>query len=241
MNGRRVVSRMGVAIFIGVAATAVPAQTYRDSGAGPLRPERPQQLSQQDIIRKFAENESGFKLARKNYSFTQDVTIQTLRDITPNGKPVADGEFKQVTDVWFDKLGKRVERVTFAPPSSLRRITLSPQDLDDIRDFMPFAITTEDLPHYDVKYAGQQQIDELESYVFDVSPKSMERDKRYFEGRIWVETRDLAIVKTCGKSVPDIKKKKGEEDVQPKFVTYREQVEGHWFPTYTRSDDFLFF
>ncbi len=161
--------------------------------------------------------------------------------MTPRGTPIIDGEFHQTTEVSFDGKGRRIERVTFAPPSTLRRVSLSPQDLDDIRRFMTFAITLEELPLYQVAYAGQQRIDELDSYVFDVAPKTLEKGKRYFEGRIWVESRDLAIVKTCGKSVPDTQSAKGPENVQPKFVTYREQFAGYWFPTYARSDDFLFF
>jgi hypothetical protein len=69
----------------------------------------------------------------------------------------------------------------------------------------------------------------------------MEKDKRYFQGRIWVDNQDFQIVKTCGKSVPDIRKK-NNENLTPKFVTYREQIDGqYWFPTYTRADDVLHF
>jgi hypothetical protein len=123
----------------------------------------------------------------------------------------------------------------------LYRVTLTPQDMEDIRSLLAFAITTEELAHYSISYAGQQHIDELDSYVFDVAPKTIEKGKRYFEGRIWVESRDLAVVKTCGKNVPDSQQTKSAENVSPKFVIYREQFAGHWFPTYARSDDFLFF
>jgi hypothetical protein len=41
--------------------------------------------------------------------------------------------------------------------------------------------------------------------------------------------------------VPDIRKR-NQENLTPKFVTYREQVDGqYWFPTYTRADDVLQF
>jgi hypothetical protein len=56
-----------------------------------------------------------------------------------------------------------------------------------------------------------------------------------------VDNRDFQIVKTCGKNVPDIRKK-GSENLTPKFVTYREQIDGeYWFPTYTKADDDLQF
>ena len=66
----------------------------------------------------------------------------------------------------------------------------------------------------------------------------MERGKRYFEGEIWVDDRDLQIVKTYGKGVGIVAK--GNEF--PKFETYREQIDGkYWFPTYTHADDTLHF
>jgi hypothetical protein len=81
----------------------------------------------------------------------------------------------------------------------------------------------------------------LDTYVFDLAPKKIQKDKRYFQGRIWVDNRDFQIVKTCGKNVPDIRKK-GSENLTPKFVTYREQIDGqYWFPTYTKADDDLNF
>ncbi|HYS23336.1 MAG TPA: hypothetical protein VER56_05325, partial [Candidatus Eisenbacteria bacterium] len=65
--------------------------------------------------------------------------------------------------------------------------------------------------------------------------------QRYFQGRVWVDDKDFEIVKTDGKAVPDIKKK-GQENVFPRFETFRENVEGnYWFPTYTRSNDVLHF
>jgi hypothetical protein len=118
---------------------------------------------------------------------------------------------------------------------------MTKEDWDDFRHRLPFVLTTQDLPEYKVDYVGQQHVDELDTYVFDVAPKKIEKDKRYFDGRIWVDNRDLQIVKTCGRNVPDIHKR-GSENLTPKFVTYREQIDGqYWFPTYTKADDMLNF
>lgn len=146
-----------------------------------------------------------------------------------------------------------MEHVIFAPQSTLRRIGLSKQDFEDL-DRSPFVLTTEDLPQYSVMYAGQQKVDLLNTYVFDVAPKQIVRGKRYFQGKVWVETRDLAVVKSCGKTVPEedpeakkkrMKKKRrmpGDENVSPTLVTYREEFEHkYWFPVYVRSDDLLHF
>jgi hypothetical protein len=60
--------------------------------------------------------------------------------------------------------------VTFAEQSTLRGIALSPEDLEDIRTFMPFTLPKEDLRQYSLRYAGQQHVDELETYVFTSNP-----------------------------------------------------------------------
>jgi hypothetical protein len=124
---------------------------------------------------------------------------------------------------------------------------MSKEDLDDIEKRMPFVLTSDEIPLYDIKYVGQQHVDELETYVFDISPKTIEKNRRYFDGRIWVDNQDFQIVKTYGKNVPDIgvggkKPKPNDENLFPRFTTYRELVDGkYWFPTYTKVDDTLNF
>jgi hypothetical protein len=214
---------------------ALAAQTRCDEGNGPLNSAQPQGLSPEQIIEKFAAREATFKAARDNYTYTQQVIVQELDGHT------VDGEFKETSNILYDDKGRRVERVTYAPMPSLKRISLSPADIDDFRNRLPFVLTTWDLPEYSILYAGQQQVDEIDTYIFDVAAKKIEKGKRYFQGRIWVDNRDFQIVKTCGKTVPD-NRKKGSEDLSPAFVTYREQVDGdYWFPTYTLADDVLHF
>jgi hypothetical protein len=188
------------------------------------------------IIKQFAEREAEFKTERDNFTYTQTFSIQTLDDA---GR--VDGEYKMGSEIVFTPAGKRFEKVTYAPQSTLQRIMLSQQDLDDLEHVQPFVLTTTELPKYDIKYAGREQVDELGTYVFDVAPKTLEKNQRYFQGRIWVDDKDLEIVKSDGKAVPDIRKK-GQENVFPRFETFRENIEGHyWFPTYTRSNDVLKF
>jgi hypothetical protein len=219
------------------------ANSIADEGAGPINPAPPKGMTPEQIIQRFAAKEQQFKEARDHYTWTQDVKIQTLDGDTP------DGEYHEVTDIVYDDQGRRVENVTFAPQSTLQRVSMTKEDLDDIRNKFPFSLTTDQLPEYQILYVGQQKVDELETYVFDVAPKQIEKGKRYFQGRIWVDNQDLQIVKTYGKSVPDIgvdptKKRKHpeNENLFPRFVTYREQIDGkYWFPTYTKADDFLHF
>ena len=189
------------------------------------------------IIQKFAAREAEFKIERDNFTYTQTFTIQTLDS---SGRP--DGEHTMTSEVVFTPAGKRYEKVVYAPTPTLERITLSQQDLDDLEHVQPFVLTTTELPKYNIKYADHVRLDELTTYAFDVAPKTIEKNQRYFQGRIWVEDKDFEIVKTDGKAVPDIRKKNGEENVFPRFETFRENIEGHyWFPTYTRSNDVLRF
>jgi len=190
----------------------------------------------EEIIRRFAARETEFRTERENYTYTQTFTIQTLDS---NGRP--DGEYKQTSDIVFTPQGKRYEHVTYAPVPTLERITLSQQDFDDLEHVQPFVLTTNELPKYNIKYVDHVPLDELNTYVFDVAPKTLEKNQRYFQGRIWVDDKDFEIVKTDGKAVPDIRKG-GQENVFPRFETFRENVEGnYWFPTYTRSNDVLHF
>ncbi len=202
---------------------------------GPLVPDPPKGITSQDIIQKFAAKEREFREARDQYTFRQDVRVQTL-----DGDTVT-GEYREVFDVTYDNQGKHLENVVFAPQNSLTEIMMSPEDLQDIRHLLPFVLTSDEIPEYDILYVGQQQEDELHCYVFDIAPKKIENKKRYFQGRIWVDDRDLQVVKTSGKTVPDIRKK-NNENLFPKFTTWREQVDGrYWFPAYTMADDTLHF
>src|SRR5215510_13806178 len=204
-------------------------------GPAKLRNEQPT-LPVDEIIRKFADKEKDFKTARANYVYRQDIRVQSL-----NANDRVTGEWHQVWDVTFDSTGKRIERVVSAPPDSLKGIVLRAQDLQDFREIQPFVLTADDIGKYNVKYLGKEKIDEIDCYVFDVGPKKMEKGQRYFQGQIWVDDKDLQIVKTYGKPVPDIRTK-NNENLFPRFETYREQIDGkYWCPTYTRAVDTLQF
>jgi hypothetical protein len=219
-----------------VPPTTQTPGTTTSQGATSSISNQPPALPVDQIIQRFAAREAEFKKERDNYTYTQTFVIQTI-----DGDGMADGEYQMRSDILFTPDGKRYEKVTYAPASTLQRIQMSQQDLDDLEHVQPFVLTTDELPKYDIKYVGREAVDQLNTYVFDVGPKKLEKNQRYFQGRIWVDDADLEIVKTDGKAVPDIKKH-GQENVFPRFETFRENIEGHyWFPTYTRADDMLQF
>jgi hypothetical protein len=203
---------------------------------GPLDKSEPKGITVEEIIKRFAAKEKEFKAARDQYTFRQDVKVMTLDGDTP------DGTYQQVFDVTFDDKGRKIKNVVLAPQPTLLRIQMTAEDMDDIENRLPFVLTSDEIGEYDILYVGQQKQDELDTFVFDVAPKQIVGKKRYFQGRIWVDNQDFQIVETFGKTVPDIRKKKGNENLFPKFTTWRERIDGqYWFPTFTRAEDTLKF
>ncbi len=210
---------------------------WADEGA--LDKSQPKDTTPEEIIQKFSAKEKEFKAALDQYGYRESVKLQTLEGDT------VDGEFQEVFDISFDDRGKRVRNMVFAPQPSLVRIQITREDLDDMENGFPLVLTSDDIGQYNVLYVGQQQEDELHCYAFDVAPKTIEKGKRYFQGRIWVDDRDFQIVKSYGRMVPETlanKKGKGQENLFPQFTTYRQQVDDkYWFPVYTRAEDTLHF
>lgn len=213
------------------ATSAAPAPQERTSHIT----NEPPSIPVDEIIQKFTQREEEFRKERDHFTYTQDVLFQTIDE---DGQ--VDGEFREVRDILFTPDGKRYDKVTYAPVSTIQRLLFTQQDFDDIEKVWPFVMTTEELPKYDVKYVGREHVDELNTYVFDIAPKKLEKGQRYFTGRVWVDDKDLQIVKTSGTSTGLLKKK--EDQAFPHFENYRENIEGHyWFPSYTRADDVLHF
>ena len=201
---------------------------------GELDPSQPKDITANAIIQRFTAKEKEWKQLREQYTFRQSVQFQAM-----DGHQVV-GEYRQVADISYVQ-GKRVKTVVLAPQPS---IALSPEDVDDLETRASFTISSDELPQYTLLYVGQQKVDELHCYVFDLAPKQMEKGKRYFQGRLWVDDQDFQIVKNKGKSVPDIrivKKKKVQENLFPQFTTWREQIGKYWFPTFSSADDTLAF
>lgn len=218
------------ALFFAIATAAAQE--------GPLRPDQPQGTTPENIIQKFAANEQEFRSAWEKYTYRQDIKIQTLDGDTP------DGEFRLVYDIVFDDKGQKHQDVKFAPASTITRLGMDKNDYDQMENIVPFSLSVSDLPKYNVIYVGQQKEDELDTYVFDVAPKQIVKNEKYFQGRVWVEQRDLQIVMTRGKLVPETRDPKGKKDeaLYPDYTTYREQIDGkYWFPTYSRADETLHF
>lgn len=194
----------------------------------------PSQSEIDRIIKTFTAKETQFRKALNLYSFKRDALIQTVG----MGGQVT-GEYHRVSHFTFDDQGNRYEKISFFPMPSFGGVTQ--EDLEDLGGISPFALEPSMIDRYNIKYVGKEKIDELNLYVFDVSPKVMPDPKkikdRLFLGRVWVDDQELQIVKTRGKGVPETKINKF-----PNVETYREQFDGrYWFPTYSYADEELIF
>lgn len=209
------------------AALVLPGLSAATTGELPMPVE--------EIIKRFVQKETEFARARENYTYRQTVKIYEYDELGG-----IRGKYHIVQDIIFGSDGDRTERVVYAPVSTLKNILLTPEDLEDIRSVQPFVMTNQERPNYHIRYLGPQRVDEIDCYVFSVKPKKMVKGERYFVGQIWVDQRDLQIVKTDGKAEGILKKKQDQQF--PRFETYRNQVDGkYWFPVYTRADDTLHF
>lgn len=202
-------------------------------------------LSPDDVIRKFTEKESELLDQWKEFTYQQETIFQVLGPAS-----TVSGEFYQLSEFVFNDAGQRNERILKAPQSTLHYtgLEMTAEDRNQLVNLNPFALTTQDLPNYTLKYIGKEKVDDLNAYVFEVTPRilsdqrAMDRARKqkiegnYFQGRIWVDDEDLQVVKSAGKAVPEFKQR------FPKFETLRENIEGrYWFPTYTYGDDELIF
>jgi hypothetical protein len=196
----------------------------------------PSQAQIDEIIKKFAAHEAEFSKARESYVYRQTARIQELDD---SGNTT--GRWEMVSDIIFNSEGKRSEHVVRSPVPNLHQLILTPEDMEDLKSVQPFVLTTDQLSKYLIRYLGRQKVDEIGCYVFAVKPVKYEGKQRYFQGEVWVDDRDLQIVKSYGRGVGTANKG-GNGQQFPKFETYREQIDGKfWFPTYTIANDTLHF
>jgi len=223
-------------LFITAANLNAHAQSATDAETQPtLASGNLSQAQIDEIVRKFSTKETEFRRALNSYAFKRDALIQ----VVGMGGQIT-GEYHRVSEFTFDDQGNRYEKINFFPLSNMGEI-ITAEDLEDLGGVNSFALEAAKLNQYNFKYVGKERIDELDLYVFDVAPRvtpdASKTKERFFIGRIWVDDRDLQIVKSKGKAIPETKKNKF-----PVVETYREQIDGkYWFPTYAYSDDDLIF
>src|SRR5678815_2849877 len=236
MKSSRLSTVLALIAFAVVGANGAMAQTTNANGSRASAPtaNTGDLANAERIIQAFTSKEVEFRRALNNYSFKRDALIQSLG---MGGQVI--GEYHRVSNFTFDDQGNRYEKISFFPMPTMGEI--SQEDIDDLGGINPFALEPSKAPLYNFRYVGKEKIDELNLFIFDVTPKIMPKPKkggeRLFQGRIWVDDQDLQIVKTKGKGVPETKINKF-----PNVETYRQHIDGqYWFPTYSYADEELIF
>src|ERR1700752_5358872 len=231
-----------IATMAALLSCAVPCVRAQDAGPMAAPPKfdvkripaqprpGPPPIPEPEIIRKFAANEDVMKKEYDAYNFARTIRIEELTD--PGGKFVVSGVVYTKAD------GERTLRIEKEPETNLKQTDFTLEDVRIIAQLPLFILTTEEIPNYTFTYAGQDKLDQLNTYVFQVKPKQLSRKRRFFEGAVWVDDRDLTIVKSYGKFVSELAGN-GTKLPFTMFETFRENFQDkYWLPTYTRSDDY---
>ncbi len=161
--------------------------------------------------------------------------VAEVRLLSVNGLPSRE-RMTTISDVVFKDDGTR-DVVIRRRASNLKSVIYTMEDEEVINNLQPFALTDKELPLYNLKYLGKERVDELDCYVFSVTPKSLKGKRFYFQGKIWVDDVDLQIVRTVGKPVPERK-----NNQFPEFETIRQMIDNkYWFPVWTHAESVLKF
>ncbi len=174
-----------------------------------------------EIIKRFSENEQAMLLAHAGYGYKKVVRVEEL-DETASRRALFNSrtELTQLPD------GRTYERELKHPETSLNVLNLEPESLNPLLKIPPLPFIPSQLVHYDVNYVGTQKLDELNTYIFRIEPKQVERQRAYFKGVIWVDDQDFVIVKTLGHWVTELGEISTDNFPFKFFDTYRENVAG---------------
>src|SRR5713101_8444941 len=139
-------------------------------------PEAPPDLPRAEIIKRFSEKEDQYLLARTRYSFRKTIRID---EFGPGGQP--SGQFVLVTEPARGSDGTFFEKVVEQPPSTLHYMKLVPEDVTSLARIPAYPLTTSQLARYNLTFAGKEQVDEIDCYIFQVKPKAVDRKFAFFE------------------------------------------------------------
>jgi len=206
-------------LFAGVAPAQKPNQNPAKKD---LQPDQ--------IIKEFTAKETQFLEAWTQYYYRQVATVKVLE---ADGAPSNEAMTLVFEVVFLDNNTREIKLVERT--GYLRSVLWTPDDEDVITNYQPFVLTSKNLSSYDLNYEGKERVDELDTYVFAVKPKTTEGDKLFFQGKIWVDDEYLQIVRTVGRVVPQ-----KESPQFPEFETIRQLVDKkYWFPVWSHSDSTL--
>jgi hypothetical protein len=187
------------------------------------------------IIRNFIAAETKFRKMLVQFSFKRDVVLQTI-----GGDGEVTGEYLRDSVFVLDDRGQRVERVVFHPKPTIKEMTITKEDIQDLAGSQLFGLELADLNAYNFSYLGDERLKGQRTYLVAVSPKQepdpRQMRSRFFVGQIWLDPVTFQAVQLRGITEPHGKQR------FPVFETMRDiKVENLSFPSATSADDVLRF
>jgi hypothetical protein len=237
-------NQLGVLVLLTASFSVALAQNPVASLRGPnsgLRPSAfaPSESSasneQATIVARFVAAETKAREAINQHTFKRDVVLQT---IGPKGE--VTGEYVRNSQFIFDDRGRRIERVLFRPPSTIREMRITKEDILDLEGSQLLGIDIVEATKYQLTYAGAEIVDARQLIAVDVAPLIQPDPRhmkdRFFVGRVWIDPTTFQILKIKGVVEPQGKQR------FPMFMTWREPIKDALaFPTRTEADDILHF
>src|ERR1041384_6065278 len=136
-----------------------------------------------DIVAAFVRTERQVRNDLNQHTVKRDVVLQT---IGPNGE--VTGEYIRNSQFVFDDDGNRIERVTYHPPSTIREMRITKEDIQDLAGAQLLGIDILDSAKYQLSYAGRET---LAGKLVDrllvepaVKPNPYRMSERYFRGSV---------------------------------------------------------
>lgn len=214
-------------------ATALPNPPEASKSAHDVSSQQPTPASKEIIERAIAREKAELE-AIDQYSPIIETYIQEVRPDKELGTvPKSDFYFLGQADFHgrpkvhslLESEKKGTWMWTYNPAGFLQMIFIDRGDFDTL--------------HYRFEYFGRAFLGEVRCYVFDVKPAPKTRGAR-FVGRIWVEDRDMNIVRFNGRYTPAIhfSFKTFEDEYYLHFDSWRTNVKsGLWLPSYIFSQE----
>ena len=189
-----------------------------------------------EIIKAFADKEEQYLRARARYGYKKTIK---LTEFGKDGQP--SGEYQVALVAMVDSDGTVYEKTAEKAENTLHYIELQPGSSLAASTRLPaYPLLPGQLAKYELRYVGDEKVDEIDCYIFEAKPKLLERAHALFQGVVWVDKQYLEVVKTYGKWVNDLGDVHAPDLPFVNFESYRENVDGkYWFPNYSRSDAYL--
>src|ERR671928_209729 len=118
------------------------------------------------IVAQFVTVESKVRETLNQHTFKRDVTLQT---IGPNGE--VTGEYVRNSQFVFDNNGRRIERVTFHPKSTITEMRITKEDIQDLAGAQLLGIDITETTKYNLTYVGVETVDSQQLIAIDVAPR----------------------------------------------------------------------